>query len=1030
MLNKIIHFSLANRLTILVAFVLLLGAGLYTTAKMEVDVLPDLNAPTVVVMTEAKGLTPTEVEQTVTFPVETAVNGATGVRRVRSNSTAGFSVVWVEFDWGMDIYRARQIVTEKLSAAEAMLPPSAGRPTLGPQGSILGELMIIGLTSDSLSLEELRTVADWTLRPRLLAIKGSASVAVIGGEVKEYQIVLDPERMRTYGVSLDEVIEATETINENVPGGVVEQYGNQYIINGVLSTTSLETLSQRVVARKNGTPLRLSEIATVQIGAKEPILGRASERGKPAVLITVAKQPQTSTLELTAEIDRTLAELTPTLPHGVHISTDIFRQSRFIETSIANIQRSLYEGAIFVVIVLFFFLMNVRTTLISLVTIPIALLVSILALKAFGLTINTMSLGGMAIAIGSLVDDAVVDVDNVLRRLVENRRLPKAERQSTITVVFEASREVRVPILNSTLIIVASFMPLFFLSGIEGRMLAPLGVAFVVALFASTIVALTLTPVLCSYLLGGEKSLAKRLDQEPWLARSLKGVYRRSLDWALGHRTVILGTTLAALVSAVAIFFTLGMNFLPPFNEGSFTINLSTMPGISLDESDRIGRTAEQLLLEIPEIQTVARKTGRAELDEHALGVNTSEIEAPFELGDRTKEELSADIRARLGSIPGVLVEVGQPISHRIDAMLSGTKANVAIKIFGDNLTQLFALGGQAAEQIKGIEGVASATVEQQVVRPEVQLIPNTNVLARYGITLPEFGRQVDVLLAGRPVSNVREGNRRFDVTLKTGKARWRSSLDDLKQIPLVSADGVSVPLGAVAEVRSTSSANSIGRENGARRIVVSVAVEGRDISSTVDEIQATLSAGLPLDEGYRIEYGGQFESARSANRTLAFTSLFALLVVFMLLYGEFRSVPQALVILTNLPLAIIGGVWVLFLTGDALSIPSIIGFISLFGIAVRNGMLLISRYNDLRAGGLSLVESVRIGSLDRLNPILMTALTSALALVPLAMGGGVSGSEIQAPMAVVILGGLFSSTLLNAFVVPIMYLWIERKKQ
>ena len=1030
MLNKIIHFSLANRLTILVAFVLLLGAGIYTTARMEVDVLPDLNAPTVVVMTEAKGLTPTEVEQTVTFPVETSVNGATGVRRVRSSSTAGFSVVWVEFDWGMEIYRARQIVAEKLSAAEALLPPSAGRPTLGPQGSILGELMIVGLTSDTLSLEELRTVADWTLRPRLLALKGTASVAVIGGEVKEYQIVLDPGRMRALGVSLDDVLAATEEMNQNVPGGVVEQYGNQYLVNGVLSTASIEALSGRTVARASGAPIRLADIATVRIGAKEPILGRASERGKEAVLLTVAKQPQTSTLELTEEIDRTLAELQPTLPHGIKVSTDIFRQSRFIETSISNIQRALYEGAIFVVIVLFFFLMNLRTTLISLVTIPLSLLVSILALWAMGLTINTMSLGGMAIAIGSLVDDAVVDVDNVLRRLIENRRRPKEERQSTVAVVYEASREVRVPILNSTLIIVASFMPLFFLSGIEGRILAPLGVAFVVALFASTVVALTLTPVLCSYLLGGERSLEKRLDREPWLARTLKTTYRRALDGALRHKKAVVWATAAALASAVAIFFTLGMNFLPPFNEGSFTINLSTVPGISLDESDRIGRTAERILLEIPEIQTVARKTGRAELDEHALGVNTSEIEAPFELSDRTKEELAADVRRRLGVIPGVVVEVGQPISHRIDAMLSGTKANVAVKIFGDNLTRLFELGKQATEQIKTIDGVASASVEQQIVRPEVQIVPNDRLLAGAGVTLPELGRHIDVLLAGRPVSTVREGNRRFDVTLKTDQERWRSSVDGLKDIPLLSAGGTVVPLGSVAEVRSTSSANSVGRENGARRIVVSVAVEGRDITSTVDEIKEKLGSSLLLDEGYRIEYGGQFESARSANRTLAFASLFALLVVFMLLYGEFRSVPQSLVVLTNLPLAVIGGVWVLFLTGDALSIPSIIGFISLFGIAVRNGMLLISRYNDLRANGTPLAEAVRIGSLDRLNPILMTALTSALALVPLALGGGVSGSEIQAPMAVVILGGLVSSTLLNAFVVPIMYLWIENKKQ
>lgn len=1034
MLNRIIKFSLANRLAILIAAVLLLMTGVYTTSNMEVDVLPDLNAPTVVVMTEAKGLAPEEVERMVTFPIETAVNGATDVRRVRSSSTSGFSVVWIEFDWGADVYRARQIVSEKLSTIEGTLPRNVGRPTLGPQSSILGELMIIGVSSsasgaDSVSLMELREVADWTIRPRLMAIKGVSNVAVIGGDEKEYQILLNSAAMRHHGVTLAEAIEATEAMNENSSAGVLNQYGNEYIVRGMLSSGSAEQIGRAVVKTVGDKPILIEDVATVTIGAKSPQLGVASERARAGVLITVTKQTGASTIELTNEIDRTIGELRKTLPAGVEVSTDIFRQARFIETSINNIGKALYEGAFFVVIILFLFLMNVRTTLISLVTIPLSLLVSILVLKFMGLTINTMSIGGMAIAIGSLVDDAIVDVDNVLKRLSQNHRLPAAERKSALSVVYEASGEVRMPILNSTLIIVASFVPLFFLSGIEGRMLAPLGIAFIVALGASTVVALTLTPVLCSYLLGGDKVLTRQMNREPFVARKLRVWYASALAWALRNKKWVLSCVGAALVAAVAMFFTLGSNFLPPFNEGSFTINVSTLPGISLEESDRVGRTAEEILLSIPEIQTVARKTGRAELDEHALGVNTSEIEAPFVLGERSKEELSAEIREKMKVIPGANIEIGQPISHRIDAMLSGTKANVAIKIFGENLTTLHSTGQSVKSAIEAIEGVASVAVEQQVERPELTITPRAELMAKYGVTMPQFSEYVEVMLAGRAVSMVSSGNRRFDVTLRAAPDE-RLTIEDIALMPIDTPTGTAL-LGDLAKIESTTGANTISRENGSRKIVVSVNVEGRDLQGVVSDIQKAVDQSVKLKEGYHIEYGGQFESQQAASRTLMIASIFAVLVIFLLLYGEFRNTAQSLIVLLNLPLAIIGGVFTIFFTSGVVSIPSIIGFISLIGIAVRNGMLLISRYNDLRVEHpeWSAAQVVASGSSDRLNPILMTALTSALALVPLALGGDVSGSEIQAPMAVVILGGLLSSTLLNAFVIPIFYTLTDKKR-
>lgn len=1026
MLNKIISYSLHNRLLILFAAILLFFIGSYTAMKMEVDVFPDLNAPTVVIMTEAPGMASEEVERLVTFPVETAVNGATDVRRVRSSSTTGFSVVWVEFNWGTDIYRARQITSEKLAVMSESLPANVGTPTLGPQSSILGEVMILGITSDSTSLQDLRTLADWVIRPRLLSTGGVAQVTVIGGEIKEYQILLDPARMKHYGIGLNEVMNTTRNMNQNANGGILYEFSNEYIVRGVVSTNHIDELSKAVVKTINGIPVLLEDIADIQIGNKAPKLGMASEKGKPAVLITVTKQPNTSTLELTEKLDQSVAELQKNLPADIHISTDVFRQSRFIDNSIDNIQKSLFEGSVFVIIVLFFFLMNLRTTVISLVALPLSLLVSILTLHFMGLTINTMSLGGMAIAIGSLVDDAIVDVENVYKRLRENRLLPENERKRPIDVIFEASQEVRMPILNSTLIIIVSFVPLFFLSGMEGRMLMPLGISFIIALFASTVVALTLTPVLCSYLLTDKKN-DKKLSREPWVARNLKQVYERALVWTLHHKKAVLGSTIGLFIVSLALFFTLGRSFLPPFNEGSFTINISTLPGISLEESDRIGQRAEQLLLSVPEIKTVARKTGRAELDEHALGVNVSEIEAPYERGERSHEEMIADIRKKLGSLPGVNVEIGQPISHRIDAMLSGTQAKIAIKLFGDDLNKMFSLGNQIKAAIKDVEGVVDLNVEQQIERPQLKINPKRDMLAKYGITLPEFTEFIDIALAGEVVSQVYENGRSFDLTVKV-RDDERDKIEKIANL-MIDANGTKIPLSYVADISSSSGPNTINRENVKRKIVISANVADRDLHGVVKDIQEKINATIKLPEDYHIEYGGQFESEQAASRTLLLTSMISVLVIFLLLYHEFRNAKQSGIILLNLPLALIGGVIMLKLTSGEISIPAIIGFISLFGIATRNGMLLVSHYNHLQNEGYNLKDTIIHGSLDRLNPILMTALSSALALIPLAIGGDLPGNEIQSPMAKVILGGLLSSTLLNAFIVPIVYQIMNHKK-
>lgn len=1009
----------------MVVAVLLVATGYYTARHTEVDVFPDLNAPTVVVMTEANGMAAEEVEQLVTFPIETAMNGATGVRRVRSSSTNGFSVVWVEFDWGTDIYIDRQIVSEKLATVADELPSNVGTPTLGPQSSILGEVLIVSLTSPTTSMEELRSIADWNVRPRLLSTGGVAQVAVIGGDLKEYQILINPGRMRHYGVTLSEVLDAARGLGAGANGGVIYEYGNEYIVRGIVADNTVERLEKAVVKMVDGNPVSLSDVADIHVGSQSPKLGVASEKGEAAVLLTVTKQPDTGTIELTRKLEEAIADLQKTMPADIHISTDIFRQSHFIESSIDNVKTSLLEGAIFVVVVLFVFLGNVRTTVISLLTIPLSLLVTLLVIHLLGLSINTMSLGGMAIAIGSLVDDAIVDVENVWKRLRENRVLPEGEKRHPLRVVYDASREVRMPILNSTLIIIVSFIPLFFLSGMEGKMLIPLGISFIVALFASTIVALTITPTLCSYLLIHKNA---KDEQDSVVTRYLKKWYARALEITLSHSKIVVGSTIVLFIITIGIFFSLGSSFLPPFNEGSFTINVSSVPGLSLEESDKIGRRAENLLLTIPEIKTVARKTGRAELDEHALGVNVSEIEAPFELSDRSVEDVKKEVREKLNTISGVNIEIGQPISHRIDAMLSGTQANIAIKVFGDDLNKLYSLGNHIKKEISEVKGIADLNVEQQIERPEIKIEPRPQMLAMYGISEPAFNEFISVMLGGEAVGRIYKEGRNFNLVIRADEES-RKTIDDVRDLLIDTSDGGKVPLSEVAEIKSAAGPNTINRENVKRKIVVSANTSGRDLGSVVRDVKEKIDARIQLPEGYHIEYGGQFESEQAASRILLFASLGSILIIYLLLFMQFRNALESAVVLLNLPFALIGGVLVLRFTSGEVSIPAIIGFISLFGIATRNGMLLITRYNLLRRESeLSVAESVRKGSVDRLNPILMTAMTSALALIPLAVRGDLPGNEIQSPMATVILGGLISSTFLNAFLIPIMYTWLNRK--
>lgn len=1036
MLNRIIHFSLYNRLIILILSGLILLGGLMMLLRTEIDIFPDLNAPTVVIMTEAPGYAPEEVEKIVTFPIETAVNGATGIRRVRSSSVMGFSVVWAEFDWDTDAYKARQLISERIEPLAESLPEGVKAPYIGPQSSILGEIVILGLTvNDSIAnasalpestrMALLRSIADRDIRPRLLSLSGVSQVSVIGGDISEYQILLNPAQMKHFGVNIDDVLKATSSINSNAAGGVHYEFGNEYIIKGEISTDKCSDLAKTIVKANGNSIVTLNDISRVVLGAKEPRLGCASVNTSPAVLLTVTKQPKASTQALTDEIFKEVEIIKKSLPPYIQISENIFRQADFIANSIGNLQESLFEGALMVVVVLFFFLMNVRTTVISLVSLPMSIIITVLLLRAMDVSINTMTLGGIAIAIGSLVDDAIVDVENVYKRLRENRHRTSADRQPVLHVVYEASKEVRTPIFNSSLIIVASFIPLFFLSGVEGRMLIPLGIAFIVALAASTIVALTLTPVLCSFLLSGNRATGA-LDRQPWLARHLQKGYSIALEWCLSHGRFVIIVTGILFLSAILLFFMLGRGFLPPFNESSMTINVSTLPGISLQESDRIGRLAEEIILDTPEVTTVARKTGRAELDEHSLGVNVSEIEAPYQLNGRSRNEMVRDVRRRLNEIPGVNVEIGQPISHRIDAMLSGTEAQIAIKLFGPDLNELFVYGSSISNLLKQSEGITDVNIEQQMERPQLAIKPRREMLARYGITPGEFAALIDVALAGVNVGQVYESNLPYDITVKYDPES-RATIHNIADIMIDSAHG-KIPLSYVADVVSTTGPNSINRENVQRRIVISANVDGdADISGVVKKLQKEINENITLPEGYHIVYGGQFESEARATRILALASLVALLIIFMLLYADFRNFSQSMVILINMPLAVIGGIFILWISGSELNIPAIIGFIALLGIATRNGMLLISRYNQLELEGMKLSDRIHIGSIDRLIPIVMTALTSALALIPLALRSDVPGNEIQSPLALVILGGLVSSTTLNIFVVPILYRYISR---
>lgn len=1017
MLDRIIRISLANRMAVLVGAALVAICGVIAMLRTDVDIFPDLNAPTVTVMTEAPGMAAEEVERTVTYPVEAALSGAEGVRRVRSSSTAGFSVVWVEFDWSTDPRHARQTVGERLAVIGTDLPSGVSTPVMGPQSSILGEIMIVGLTSDSItSLRQLRDMAERRIAPQLRAIPGVAGVSVIGGEATQYQISLCPAKMQSLGVSLGEVRDAVAGMNANASGGVIYEHGNEYLVKADIATADTTALASTLIIADSTRLIRLSDVATVGTASEEPRLGTASVSGREAVLLTVTKQPGAGTIPLSDAIDKTLSTLSSSLPADVSVDTSIFRQADFIDRSISGLRESLFIGAVFVIIVLFFFLMDLRTTLISLVALPLAILVTLIVLRLLGLSVNTMSLGGIAIAIGSLVDDAIVDVENVHKRL---RRDRPHDRRSLISVVYEASREVRLPIFNSSLIIMASFLPIFFLSGMEGRMLQPLGISFIVSLIASTVVALTVTPVLCSYLLGG-RALDRELSREPILARWLSHVYGFSLRRVLARpRTVIVSTAILFVVS-LALFFTLGRSFLPPFNEGSLTINVSTLPGISLDESDRLGREAERIILATPEIALTARKTGRAELDEHSLGVNVSEIEAPYTLASRSRSEMVADLRHRLSSLPGVNIEIGQPISHRIDAMLSGTEAQIAIKLFGPDLPTLGRLGARIRSAVSTVPGVVDVNIEQQMERPELIIRPRRDLLAYHGITMQEFASWVSVAIGGENVGQVFTDGLPYDLTLRLEPSA-RLTASDIAAIPVDSRLG-KTPLGSVAEIISSAGPNSVSRENVSRRIVISANVEGRDLRGAVNAIRDIIDKEVPLPEGYYVSYGGQFENEAAATRTLALVSILSILIIFFLLYGQYKSVGRSLVIMLNMPLALIGGVMILRLTSGQLNIPAIIGFISLMGIATRNGMLLMSRYDSLRAKGLSTLHTILQGSADRLNPILMTALSSALALIPIALAGSRPGNEIQAPLAIVILGGLLSSTLLNIYLVPIIY--------
>lgn len=1023
MLNKIIKYSLENRLLVMFLAMVLVVGGSYTASKVEVDVFPDLTAPSVAILTESHGMATEDVEMMVTFPIETAVNGAPDVRRVRSTTTAGFSIVWVDFDWGMDTYEARQIVNEKLAVIRETLPKSAGDPILAPQSSIMGEIMLIVLQSDKLDPMTVRTIADWDVSPRLLAVNGVSQIITIGGDVKQYQILLNPHKLKYYNITLDEVMAVCRGMNENIAGGILNEYGQEYVIRGIGRTYEIEEIANSLVRYSDGAPIKLSDIAEVKIGSREPKIGDAFLNGKRAVVMTVMRQPNANTIDLTENIDLALAELEKSLPEEVTINSHVFRQADFITTSVNNVTRALFEGAIFVVVILFLFLMNGRTTIITVIAIPISLIISIVIIKLMGFTINTMSLGGMAIAIGDLVDDAIIDVENVLKRLKENHRLPEDEQRGRLRVIYDASMEIRSSIIHATFIIIVAFIPLFFLSGMEGRMLRPLGITFIVSLFASLLVALTITPVLCSYLLKGDKQLSRPVEGGNILVRKLNAGYTHLLGRLLKFKKLIIGIPIALFVIALVVLLNFGRSFLPEFNEGVLTIITTTVPGVSLDESNRLTSLVEKSLIDLPEIDVITRRTGRAEMSEHAHGgSNSSEIDVPFTLKDRDMDEFMEAVRHEMEGLIGLSVVIGQPLSHRIDHMLSGTRAQIAMKIFGKDIGRMYELANEIKAKSAHVEGLVDVTVEQLIEVPQIQIRPRREILARYGISMPQFNEFVDVVFAGENISNVFEGNKRFGMIVRFNQDS-RSSLEGIKDALIDTGKGKKIPFGLVADIISSSGPVTINRENVQRKLVVSANVANRDLRSVVNDLQEVIAKEVKIPENYYIEYGGQFESEAQASRMLVLTSMLAILVIFLLLYQEFQSLKLAGIIMLNLPLAMIGGVLAISLSSAVLSIPAIIGFITLFGIATRNGILLISRFQNLEGSGLSLKETIVKGAGDRLNPILMTALTAALALIPLVIYSDRPGNEIQSPMAVVILGGLITSTLLNLFVIPAVYM-------
>lgn len=1043
MLNKIIKFSLNNKLLIFLGAVLLTVGGIYSSQKMDVDVFPDLTAPTVVVMTDAHGMSAEEVERLVTFHIETAVNGATGVRRVRSNSSQGFSFVWVEFDWGTDIFKARQIVSEKMVTLTNALPTDVV-PVLAPQSSVMGEILFVGLQSTSNSPEsamELRTLADWVIKPTILATGGVSQVTIIGGDYKQYQILADPQKMNIYGISMNELAQVGRSLGENSSGGVLRDFGNEYALRGIARSNDLEKLGATFVKTVNGKPVLLADVAEVTIGSAVK-MGYASQNGEPAVIISISKQPNVNTLEVTENIERNLIELQKSLPSDVKLDMKIFRQADFIEASVRNVGNSLLEGALFLIIVLFVFLGSFRTTLISVVAIPLSLLGTMIVLHLLGMNINTMTLGGMCIAIGSLVDDAIIDVENVYKRLRQNHSKPKHERKNIFEVVYNASVEIRASIFNATLIIIVAFTPLFFLSGMEGRMLQPLGVAFIVSLFMSLVVAMTVTPLMCKLLLSNEKYLEKKAHSqnksESWVTRKLTAAYEKSLAWVLENKKKVIIPTIAVFSIAVALFFSMGQSFLPEFNEGSLTISAVSQPGISLEESNRLGNLMETELLKIPEVTSTARRTGRGELDEHSQSTNGAEIDVNFNLNERSHEEFLHEVRQTLAEIPGVSTTVGQPLGHRIDHILSGTRANIAIKIFGTDLSTLFMLGNQVQNAISDIEGLVDVSVEQQTETPQIQIRANRGMLAQYGITIEDFNNFVKLAFASEKLTEIYEGQRSFDLILRLNK-NYTENIEGVRAALIDIGNGKKIPLEEIAHIASVGGPNSISRENVQRKIVVSANVAERDLVSVVNEIKETINETITLPEAYRIEYGGQFENAENASRTLFLASLLAICIIFLLLFSEFKNLTLSAIIMLNLPLALIGGVLAVFFTSNIVSIPSIIGFITLFGVATRNGILLISKYEKTKPANLlegtklstfgELRSTIIHGSIDRLNPILMTAISSALALVPLVLQGSKTGNEIQSPMAVVILGGLITSTLLNIYIIPIVYELIQKRK-